>query len=342
MPYKVLIVDDSAFVRHILARMLSTDDRFEVVGEASNGIEAIELSKIKRPDVITLDIQMPVMDGLTALRQLVQQNRRVVIVSAFVEDGSQMAMDALNFGAVECVPKENNGRTLLKSADILREKLYAAASVGIESKVRESKAPGRPIDLLKKKLNRARLVVIGSSTGGPRALQDVLPALSSLPVPVVVAQHMPGSFTASMVSRLDSLCSGPVIAGEHGQQLMPGHIYIAPGGMLSRVKESSRGALQLDVCADRKEVYTYCPSVDVLAHSAADNLGGESVLAVMLTGMGYDGALGFKKIKEGGGYVIAQNEDSCVVYGMPKAVASMADDILPLSDIAGRVAGLLV
>lgn len=388
MAIKVLIVDDSAFMRSMLARMISKDDRFEIVGQAKNGQEGLEMNKSLKPDLVTLDIEMPVMDGLTALTHIMKESpTRVVMVSSLTTEGAEATFEALDKGAVDFIPKsmEGGGQNILHASNLLIEKLIAASQVSVRSsllprkpdvrsalpkeKVREDTAKPKQSSLLQKaiarkeaavsaqsktteeskprrvssthKLPSTKVLILGSSTGGPRALQEFLPYLpANLRVPVVIAQHMPSTFTGPMAERLDSACLMNVKEAKDGDVLQAGTVYIAPGGVHTRIRKDDEGQLRIRVKEDSGNESVYKPSVDLLAASAS-NSAGSHVLAVMLTGMGADGANGFNDLKEKGAYILAQDKETSVVYGMPKAVASIADEILPLEDIAPTVKRLL-
>lgn len=378
MSIKVLIVDDSAFMRNMLNRMVAKDKRFEIVGQAANGKEAIEQVARLKPDIVTLDIEMPVMDGLAALKEIMAKTPLpVVMVSSLTTEGATATLEALDLGAIDFIPKAMDGgaqNNILNASQLLLEKLYAASQAKIgrpslplrspqkapqveqkparvpRSQIRserveptEKKEPAAPVR--KRPLSSthrmpsARLMVLGSSTGGPRALQEVLPYIPAhVRVPVVVAQHMPGTFTGPMAERLNSSCLARVVEVKNGDLLKAGTIYIAPGGKHTRVVADGN-QLVAKVTEDKGES-VYKPSVDILADSAVQ-ASGPHTLAVMLTGMGADGAKGFASLKRAGGYVIAQDEETSVVYGMPKAVAPIADEILPIGDIASTIKRLL-
>jgi two-component system chemotaxis response regulator CheB len=345
---KVLVVDDSSFMRSILSRMISKDDRFEVVGQAKDGQEGVELSKTLKPDVITMDIEMPRMTGIEALKVIMKENPTpVVMVSSLTREGATSTLEAMDYGAVDFIPKamdKGGDDSVLKKSTVLMDKLYAA------SKARMIRKFSRPPEvkrasiqeavqstdihrtLPKSKLLNTKLLIIGSSTGGPRALQEVVPHLpANLKIPVVIAQHMPAHFTKPMAERLNQISAIKVVEGQDGDLLENGVVYIAPGGLHTRVKKED-GKLILSIKEDSGNECVYKPSVDILASSAADLFGGQ-VLALMLTGMGSDGAKGFEEIKNKGGYILAQDETTSVVYGMPKSVAPIADEILLLGDV---------
>jgi two-component system chemotaxis response regulator CheB len=328
-PIRVLVVDDSSFMRNALKRNIEQDPRFKVIDTAANGQEGVEKALSLKPDVVTLDVEMPIMNGLEALKAIVAKSLiPVIMVSAITEAGAKITIDALTIGAVDFIPKS-------KGAEQIHEKLIAAVNAGLSRRImatrRAAPVPFRPI----KPPVRvpARLVVIGSSTGGPQALQDVLRGLpANLPAPVVVAQHMPPQFTLALAKRLNDICQLRVVEAEDGMPLTGGTVYIGPGGKHLRV-----AATTVKVDLDRGESL-YKPSVDVLTESAF-TVFGKQVLGVMLTGMGNDGAKEFIRLHRAGGYTLVQDQASCVVYGMPRAVcdAGAADEVLPLDQIGQRI-----
>jgi two-component system chemotaxis response regulator CheB len=362
-PVKVLIVDDSSFMRNILARIISKDDRFEIVGKAVNGEEGVQMAKDLRPDVITMDIEMPVMDGLTALNIIMKEcPTRVVMISSLTREGAQATLDAMDKGAVDFIPKQMEGgaNSIVSGGKLLLEKLYTAAHIRLTSGVARTLPPARPIartqtstsattvrkpisagnkPIRMTKFAQARICVIGASTGGPRALQMIIPKLQTLRCPIIIAQHMPANFTGPMAERLDSTCEVSVKEGADGMKLDAGTVYISPGGVHARV-ENRGGSLYLNVKPDTGSECVYRPSVDLLAQSIADSCGGSAV-AFMLTGMGSDGRDGFTSLKKNGAYVVAQNEESSVVYGMPKSVAPIADEIIDIEIMGDAIKRLV-
>jgi two-component system chemotaxis response regulator CheB len=332
-PIRVLVVDDSSFMRNALTRSIEQDARFKVVDTASNGQEGVAKALALKPDVVTLDVEMPVMNGLEALKAIVAKSTiPVVMVSAVTMAGAKITIDALTLGAVDFIPKA-------KGAEHIHEKLIAAVNAGLSRKIMASRrtaplaAPPAPRPMRAVARVSARLVVIGSSTGGPQALQEVIHSLpAKFPVPIVVAQHMPPQFTLALAKRLNDLCAVQVMEAEDGTPLAPGNVYIGPGGKHLRVTPT-----HIKVETERGESL-YKPSVDVLAESAFSAFG-KQVLGVMLTGMGNDGAKAFVRLHKAGGYTLAQDQASCVVYGMPRAVvdAGAADEVLPLEQIGPRL-----
>lgn len=334
---RVLVVDDSAFMRGVLPPRIEADPRFKVVGTAVDGRDAIEKTLALQPDVVTLDIDMPIMNGIDALREIVRQSTAsVIMLSARTEQGAAITLEALALGAVDFIPKS-------RGVEHIHEKLLAA----VEAKSQKSRVSApRPTLVVRPKAppraaagNRvnAKICIVGSSTGGPQALQTVLAQLpDSLPVPVVIAQHMPPNFTKALAQRLNDICKPKIVEAEDGMALAKGTIYISPGGMQTRVS-----ATEIKITPDHGESL-YKPSVDVLAESARGAFG-KNVLGVMLTGMGGDGAAEFGKLRKLGAYNIAQDQASSVVYGMPRTLVETggADEVLPLDQIGVRIRSAL-
>lgn len=346
----VLVVDDSSFMRGALVRMIERDPRFKVIDTATNGKEGVEKAIALKPDVMTLDVEMPVMTGLEALKEIMASVRTpVIMLSTLTEAGADTTIKALELGAVDFLPKALNDKdnNIFRGADGLYEKLLAAASVSNGRAARAvpafaaappvTSALAMPVAPAVGRVD-AKLLLIGSSTGGPKALQSVISKLPArLPVPAVVAQHMPAQFTLALARRLDETCAVNVVEAKAGETLLPGKVYIAPGGLHLRV--SVGGVVKVD---EDKGESPYKPSVDVLAESVRNTFG-KQVLAVMLTGMGNDGTREFVKLKGMGAYVIAQDEKSSVVYGMPRAVleAGGVSEVLDIEQIGARISSLL-
>jgi len=333
-PIRVLVVDDSTFMRNALKRSIEQDPRFKVIDTASNGQEGVDKAIALKPDIVTLDVEMPVMNGLEALKMIVAKTTiPVVMVSAVTEAGAKITIDALSLGAVDFIPKS-------KGAEHIHEKLIAAMNAGLSRKLLAGRraappTPPPPRPLRASARVPAKLVVIGSSTGGPQALQEVIRNLpANFPVPVVVAQHMPPQFTLALAKRLNDLSAVRVVEAEDGVQLTAGTVYIGPGGKHLRLTST-----HIKVETEKGESL-YKPSVDVLTESAF-MVFGKQVLGVMLTGMGNDGAREFIRLHKAGGYTLVQNQATCVVYGMPRAVADAgaADEVLPLEQIGPRIRG---
>ena len=330
---RVLVVDDSAFMRSALTRNIERDKRFKVIDTAADGREGVEKALRLKPDVVTLDVEMPVMNGIDALKEIVARSSiPVIMVSAVTESGAKTTMEALEFGAIDFIPKA-------RGADLIHEKLFAAVTANLARKrpgPRPLSAPAAaPPSRADSPVFRGtpKILVIGSSTGGPQALQEVIGQLpANLPVPIVIAQHMPPQFTLALAKRLDAICPPKVVEATHGEPLVNGTVYIGPGGMHLRVTST---IIKVEL---EKGESLYKPSVDVLAESVLAAFG-KNVLGVMLTGMGNDGMREFVKLHRAGAYNLVQDQASCVVYGMPRAVADAggADEVLPLEKIGPRI-----
>jgi two-component system chemotaxis response regulator CheB len=370
MAIKLLVVDDSSFFQKRISEILKSETDIQIVGFANNGREAIEKVQSLSPDVITLDYEMPVMDGLTALRNIMKvKPTPVLMFSSLTYDGARVTLDALDAGAVDFLPKnfedlQRGGskiRTLLtqKIKDVAKHyNRNAVVSAQPEKSIPEPKVTAKPEAVAKPqiktqvrpqakptstakpaatkentKLGAVDLVLIGTSTGGPVALQKVLSALpASFPKPLVLIQHMPASFTAAFAERLNSLCKIQVKLAEDGDLLKPGVALLAPGGQQMMIERNKVRVIDGD---DRMN---YRPCVDLTFASAAKHFPGRS-LGVVLTGMGSDGRDGAKLMKETGCKIWAQDKDTCVIYGMPMAIAkaNLADAILPLQTIGATL-----
>jgi len=341
---RVLIVDDSAFMRTALSRMVASDPGIEVVGTAPNGTEALERIPVLNPDVITLDIEMPGLNGLETLRRIMDRfPRPVIMVSSVTEKGASATFDALDAGAFDYIPKQLSSASLdiLHLRHDLVAKIRAAAAARRASNYDffSSKPPqAAASDIRDADPSPPAIVAIGSSTGGPRALQEILPALpSDLSVPVLIVQHMPPGFTGPFAQRLNGLCSVTVREAAHRDILRPGVVYVAPAGTHMAVDRStdSRGSLSL---SSHPEKCLHMPSVDIMMKSVAEafrNL----AMGVILTGMGSDGAEGMMAIHRHGGLTIGQDEASCIVYGMPRvcAEAGALTRVVPLSQVPAQI-----
>ncbi|MFZ2620003.1 MAG: chemotaxis response regulator protein-glutamate methylesterase [Alphaproteobacteria bacterium] len=339
---RVLVVDDSPFMRNMLVRMIGKDARLEVVGTATNGQEGVDQAKLLKPDVITMDIEMPVMTGLEALDRIMKEcPAPVVMVSTLTEEGARVTVEALAKGAVDYLPKalQSKDNNIFSAADALHEKLLNAAGARVKQGgatapvAKPAQASASANTNAQQVAKRSKILLVGSSTGGPKALHTLIAELpANLRVPVVVAQHMPAEFTGAMASRLNDTCKISVKEAVDGEPLRAGVVYIAPGAKHTRI---AGGAIKLG--ADKGES-PFKPSVDVLADSAQQAYAGD-VVAVMLTGMGSDGAKAYASLKQAGAHIIAQDEASSVVYGMPRAVVERgaASEILTLTDIGPRL-----
>lgn len=332
---RVLVIDDSAFMRRALSRRIELDARFKVIDTAEDGQQGVAKALSLMPDVITLDVDMPVLNGLDALKAIVAKTSiPVIMVSAQTHEGARVTIDALQIGAFDFIPKS-------QGTENIHEKLHAAVSGGKRRKALPGALPApRPVPPSRAGGGglriKPRVVLIGSSTGGPAALATLVAQLPKiLPVPVVIAQHMPPHFTQALAKRLDDMCPPPVVEATNGEPLLK-KVYIAPGGMQLRLT-----ANEIKIEPDRGESL-YKPSVDVMAESALAAFGG-AVMAVMLTGMGNDGSMQFGKLRQAGAYVIAQDQASSVVWGMPRAVVDQksADEVLPVERVGARISELL-
>ena len=343
MSIRVLVVDDSAFMRKAISMMLEEDREIDVIGTARDGLEAIEKVRELNPDLMTLDVEMPRMDGITALKQIMAENPLpVLMVSSLTVEGAHATIDALAAGAIDFIPKQlsyvSMDITKIRDDLISKIKTIAHAKSRITALPMSNKVPS----LKKSKTSRnghpnAQIVVLGISTGGPFSLQRVIPSLSEdFPLPIAIVQHMPPLFTKSLAERLDSISRLEVCEAEDGMEVTNGKVFIAPGGL--HLKFQRDGAKVLIATSKLPKDSLHRPSVDVMFNSAYDVFGGR-ILAVIMTGMGKDGLEGAKIIKSAGGKILAQSEETCVVYGMPKAIvdAQIADAIVPLGDMAFEI-----
>lgn len=341
----VLIIDDSAFMRKSLSIMLESDPDIKVVGTARNGQEGLELVKSLKPDVATLDIEMPVMDGLTALKKIMAEcPTSVIMVSSLTTEGAESTLKALELGAVDFIPKElsyvNINITKIKEdliskvKEIVKQKLIKERL----NRLKSITQPGKP-EVQRYSQNQIpsigyKAVAIGISTGGPLSLQKIIPVLSDkIQIPIFIVQHMPPKFTKSLADRLNSMSKLNVKEAENGERVENGTVYIAPGGYHMTITKNGFNSSHINI--SEEPGYTlHRPSVDVMMNSVI-NTYGKYTLGVIMTGMGKDGFEAIKNLKSLGGYSIAQDEQTCIVYGMPKAIvdAGLADNILPLEKI---------
>jgi two-component system chemotaxis response regulator CheB len=317
---RVLIVDDSAFMRNAIRQMLTGVPGIEVVGVGRTGREAVQMNVSLKPDVITLDIEMPEMDGLTALQQIMTTRpTAVLMLSSLTTEGSHAALKALALGASDVLAKDSSQISL--TINNIKAHLIEKVSALAESKkftIARRHQPTKP-SLPTIRADQFDLVCIGSSTGGPAVLEHILPTIpATIQGAVVVAQHMPALFTASMTDRLGAICKIPVVHVSERTTILPRAIYIAKGGMHMHVRRTAAGRLEASMSEQPKEA-VYRPSVDVLFSTSALATKART-LGIVLTGIGCDGAAGAKDIRDAGGMIVAQDEASCVVYGMPKAV----------------------
>jgi two-component system, chemotaxis family, protein-glutamate methylesterase/glutaminase len=346
---KVLVVDDSALVRQILVEILRSARDMEVVGTASDPFMARERIKETNPDVLTLDVEMPRMDGLTFLSNLMRlRPMPVVMVSSLTERGAEITLKALELGAVDFVskPKVDVAGTLADFSEEILAKIRVAAGVRVMARTRTA-PPVQPkhtadailpVDAATRRMLRTteRIVAVGASTGGTEAIREFLVGLPADGPAIVIAQHIPAAFSGPFTRRMDALCALSVCEPHDGQYIMPGHVYIAPGGRHLLVeRDGTRYRCRLN---DGPPVNRHCPSVDVLFRSVAQNVGPNAV-GVLLTGMGDDGARGLKEMREAGAATIAQDEATSVVWGMPGAAVRLGavGEILPLNKVAEAV-----
>lgn len=335
---RVLCVDDSALVRSLMTEIINNQPDMEVVAVAPDPLVARELIKQHNPDVLTLDVEMPRMDGLDFLERLMRlRPMPVVMVSSLTERNSDVTLNALELGAVDFVTKPRLGLRdgLLEYSTLIAEKIRAAAT----------SRPRRTMTADERKTRRLvmpyatteKLVLIGASTGGTEAIRQVLEPLPANSPAIMITQHMPAGFTRSFVQRLNSLCSLAVHEAEHGQRVLPGNVYLAPGGV-AHMKVGRSGANYVVELESSEPVNRHRPSVDVLFHSAAKVVG-RNALGVILTGMGKDGAQGMLAMKQAGAVTMAQDEASSVVFGMPREALHIgaADLEVPLADISETI-----
>jgi two-component system chemotaxis response regulator CheB len=348
MKIKVLIVDDSALIRSVMKEIINSQPDMEVVGVAPDPIVARDLIKQTNPDVLTLDVEMPRMDGLDFLEKLMRlRPMPVVMVSSLTERGSEITLRALELGAVDFVtkPKMSIQSGMLEYTEMIADKIRAASKARIKPRQitssDPSKAGERVLPLIRNPLTSSeKLIIIGASTGGTEAIKDFLMQMPSDCPGILITQHMPPGFTKSFAQRLDSLCKIDVRESEGGERILPGHAYLAPGhSHLQLVRSGANYMTQID---QGPPVNRHRPSVDVLFHSAAVHAGKNSV-GVILTGMGKDGALGMLEMKNAGAYNFAQDEASCVVFGMPREAIAVGatHEVGPLNSLPGMVLGYL-
>ena len=340
----VVVVDDSALVRSILAEIINRQPDMVCIGAAADPLVAREMIRDLNPDVITLDVEMPRMDGIDFLSRLMRlRPMPVVMVSTLTERGAEVTMKALELGAVDFVAKPKIGVAdgIRQLADDITDKIRIAARAHIRRAPSASASSAAAAVRLDAVLNLGRLstekiIFIGASTGGTEATKEVLIKLPADCPAVVITQHMPPGFTRSYAARLDSLCRISVKEAQDGERILPGHGYLAPGGLHLSVERS--GANYIARVRDGEPVNRHKPSVEVLFESAA-RVVGPNAMGIMLTGMGGDGAKAMKAMRNAGSYNLVQDENSCVVFGMPKEAinAGAADEVLPLDKIAARL-----
>ncbi|RBA24152.1 protein-glutamate methylesterase/protein-glutamine glutaminase [Herminiimonas fonticola] len=348
MKIKVLIVDDSALIRSVMKEIINSQPDMEVVGVAPDPIVARDLIKQTNPDVLTLDVEMPRMDGLDFLEKLMRlRPMPVVMVSSLTERGSEITLRALELGAVDFVtkPKMSIQSGMLEYTEMIADKIRAASKARIKPRqitpADSNKAGEGVLPLIRNPLTSSeKLIIIGASTGGTEAIKDFLMQMPSDCPGILITQHMPPGFTKSFAQRLDNLCKIDVKESEGGERVLPGHAYLAPGhSHLQLVRSGANYMTQID---QGPPVNRHRPSVDVLFHSAAVHAG-KNAVGVILTGMGKDGALGMLEMKNAGAYNFAQDEASCVVFGMPREAIAVGatHEVGSLNSLPGMVLGYL-
>jgi len=363
-PIRVLVVDDSAFMRKAIERMLQDAQDIQVVGTARDGLDALDKIRDLKPDIVTLDVEMPRMDGLACLKRIMADcPLPVLMVSSLTQEGATATLEALAAGALDFIPKESSlaSASMFQIQQDLQEKVRKLARSPKFRKARPAAPVPAPAPIPSRPLPgaipapaapvahrpaaphagtlaaspRAELLLIGCSTGGPKALQDLLPALPrNLPVPCLIVQHMPGTFTKPFAERLNSISQLEIKEAENGEILKPGTVYIAPGGFHMFYRQRG-GQAHLEINPEPVSTL-HRPSVDVMFQSVAENCS-QQVLAMILTGMGADGAKGMEMLKARGAHTMAEAEESCVVYGMPRAAfeRGCVDQVAPLPEMAG-------
>lgn len=342
---RVVVVDDSALVRSLLAEIINRQQDMECVGTANDPLIAREMIRELNPDVITLDIEMPKMDGIEFLGRLMRlRPMPVVMISTLTERGAEVTMRALELGAVDFVAKPRIG--LVDGIKDLTGQIVEKVRVASKAHIRRTisvpsgdapRAEGgvvdRSINLSNSRVSTEKLICIGASTGGTEAIKELLMRMPADSPGIVITQHMPPGFTTSFAARLDGLCQITVKEAVNGERILPGHAYIAPGGKQFRINRS--GANYLCVVEDSEPVNRHKPSVEVLFRSAATVVG-RNAFGIMLTGMGNDGAKAMREMRDAGSYNYVQDEASCIVFGMPREAImhGAADEVLPLAGIA--------
>ncbi len=350
MPVKVLVVDDSGFFRRRLVEIFESDPRLKVIGTATNGQEAVDKVQSLKPDVVTMDYEMPVLDGISAVANIMKlRPTPVLMFSSLTHEGARVTLDALEAGAVDFMPK--NFEDISRDSVVVKKSLVERVLTVSRTKVMLGEKPvytappkkvvasivtdrGVIIPRSRKKIG---LVAIGTSTGGPMALQNVLTKLpADISAPIVIVQHMPAAFTGAFAERLNQICQITVKEASDGDKLQSGVALVAPGGKQMMIDSRNGGCIRI---LDGDERLNYKPSVDVTFGSASKCYPGK-VLSVIMTGMGMDGREGARMLRNSGSKVWSQSEHTCVIYGMPMAIekANLADDVIDLDDIGYRIA----
>lgn len=345
-----MLVDDSAVVRGLIAGVLEREPDMQIVASSSNGEQGVASAARHLPDIVILDIEMPVMDGITALPKILDAapGTRVLMCSTLTERNAEITLKALSLGASDCIAKPSNSSGIYSAGDFkidivrlvrgLGRKAGASRMPGTTSTAPAAQPPKAPVAFELKKehapaLFNPSVLAIGSSTGGPQALQKTLSSLTDLHMPVIITQHMPATFTKILAQNIARHTGGDVLEGENGMPVENGKIYIAPGGFhMGFIRRNDR----IEIALNQDPPENFCrPSVDVMLRSAQKIWGANKILTVMLTGMGQDGMLESRNIADAGGRVIAQDQDTSVVWGMPGAVATagICSAVLPLQEI---------
>ncbi|MBM7560606.1 protein-glutamate methylesterase/protein-glutamine glutaminase [Fusibacter tunisiensis] len=347
MKIKILVVDDSAFMRKVITDMIESEANMKVIGTARNGADAIEKIKALSPDVVTMDIEMPIKDGLSALREIMRDMPvPVIMLSSLTKKGAEETLKALDYGAFDFITKPSS---LIKvSTPEMKMELIEKINIASRTTVKKVRVDAYVPKIDPTKSNRTfaveggstrfkKIVAIGTSTGGPRALQEVIPLIpADIDASIMIVQHMPPGFTKSLADRLDSMSMIRVKEAENGDVMKSGWAYLAPGDYHIKVtKHNGQFMIELD---NGERVSGHKPSVDAMMASVVKELPRQSI-GVIMTGMGADGAKGMKALKEAGGFVLAQNEESCVVFGMPKSAIKLngVDKVVDLSNLANEI-----
>ena len=350
---RVLVVDDSAFMRKSLSSMLEANKQIQVVGVARNGEEAVQQVLQLKPDVVTMDVEMPGMTGLQALQQIMAKHPvPVIMVSSITVEGAQETLQALEWGAIDFVPKQLDGvaSKITEIQNLLVPKVLAARYAGAKLKkvpliggAKSVALPTKALSSLSVSMTRgSKIIAIGCSTGGPQAMFEIMPTIpADCPAGIVIVQHMPKSFTKPFAERLNNLCALEVREAVDGDEVKPGRVLVAPGGLQFRVVKKSITSSVVKL-SPNVENHPHAPCADIMMQSVAA-LYGERTIGVILTGMGHDGLEGMRAIKAAKGRTVAQDEASSVVYGMPKAVveAGCAEKVVSLSKVIGEIMNMV-